>query len=288
MNHPADSVAFESILRAIVPVIPQSADDDRVYVFSDAQAERDFQITRLEGPDGVRFFLQEHTPNGRLVKTTSNGDILRAWDDPRINAIEKEHGPNGMISECERAGIDVSSMVFCGAGFSVDSRYLDSLEACAQEIYKAIHSNARYNAYKELSDEEQAALGHQEKISSAAYWEHQKELAQNAMNSEKGLFKGCYVMSGSPISDEHKRLILAYLNKPEQQSWLQIRGLCVSGTYTLWQAWGAIDPAAPKMGDVGHPDPETLRQAIRSAVHSNLERIEDEIASHGSPRPRPV
>lgn len=288
MNTGSQKIDAASVLRGMVTLLPESTEDDREFLFNDPESEREFLITRLENADGIRFYVQEMTPNGRLVETDDDGNVKKAWEEPRIRAIERRQGPNGLLRACKAVGIDAQAMVCCGAGFSIDSRYLDSLEACAQEIAKSIEGNVRYESLRELSDEEKASLGHQEKVSSAAYWEHRAACAARAMETEQGLFKGCHSLSGAPVADEHKKRILAYLNAPSQEEWLEIRGLHITGGGTLWQAWGAVDPRAPRSGNVGHPTPETLRQAIRHAVEANIERIEDEVRGHGSPRPRQV
>src|SRR5690606_38549457 len=110
---------------------------------------------------------------------------------------------------------------------------------------------------------------------SHAYWCEEAAASQRAWEQETGLFKGCYTMLGRPLCEESKRAILAYLNAPSLEQWLEIRGFVIAGTTTLWQAWCQHDADAPRSGSVGHPAPDTLREAIRAAVAARRVEIED-------------
>jgi hypothetical protein len=97
-----------------------------------------------------------------------------------------------------------------------------------------------------------------------------------ALETEVGVFKGCFTMYGR-ISDDKKKDILAYLNRPAQARWLDIRGYVVTGSGTLWQAWCACDLTAPRSGNRGFPSLDVLLRAIRSAVDQRSQQITERL-----------
>ena len=119
----------------------------------------------------------------------------------------------------------------------------------------------------------------QTRASSRGYWEDLLRAAQRAQDLESGLFKGCHTGMGAFLAEEHKKAILAYLNAPSQEQWLQIRGLSITAHHTLWQAWCAADPLAPRQGSRGYPSASALRDAIRQAVDQHLQTLRDKLQS---------
>lgn len=117
------------------------------------------------------------------------------------------------------------------------------------------------------------------------YWYEQEAALRSAEQVGHGLFKGCHDLLGQTLSPESQQRILRYLNAPTQKRWLETRSLIIVSHVTLWQAWCAVNPVAPRSGDKGFPSPETLRQAIRSAVEQRKAHIRDklqELFSSGS------
>jgi hypothetical protein len=94
------------------------------------------------------FFLCEMVPNGRMFDINDKGDIVRAWDEPRIRETESRVGPNELLAALRAMGIDVDALVFWGAGYSVDSIYQDKLTICAESIARAVNENVRYISYR--------------------------------------------------------------------------------------------------------------------------------------------
>jgi hypothetical protein len=80
------------------------------------------------------FFLCEMCPNGRMMEVNEAGEIVRAWDEPRIDETDSRVGPNELLAALRTMGIDVDAMVFFGHGYCIDSIYHDSLEACAESL----------------------------------------------------------------------------------------------------------------------------------------------------------
>jgi hypothetical protein len=172
-------------------------------------------------------------------------------------------------------------MEFWGAGYSVNSIYHDSLEACAESIAQALDHNARYTPYRKLSPEEEASLGHLQEVQSVQYWHDEADAAKRAELLGAGLFKGCYTMMGQPLEEGVQQRILAYLNAPAQQTWLDVRSFVVAGHITLWQAWVAADALAPRSGDRGFPTPKVLRFAIRQCIRDRRRQIKEKIEEVG-------
>jgi hypothetical protein len=256
--------------------------DERSYDYTHLNTGRQFSVRCSERADGKnRFFLCEMRPNGRMMEVNEQGDIVRAWDEPRIDESESQVGPNELLATLRMKGIDVDALVFYGAGYSVDSIYHDGLEACAASIAQAINDNARYIAYRKLAPEEEASLGHLQEVQAVEYWHDEADAAKRAEQFGSGLFKGCYTMMGQPLEQDVQQRILAYLNAPTQQTWLDIRSFVIAGHITLWQAWVAADVLAPRSGDNGFPTPKVLRLAIRECVRERRRLIKEKLDDVG-------
>lgn len=106
------------------------------------------------------------------------------------------------------------------------------------------------------------------------YWERQAEVAENAWRDSDGMFKGCYTLQGEPLSPGKIREVLAYLDAPSHEAWLEIRSLRIAGPMSLWQAWCAFDPAAPTWRQAGYPRSATLQEAIRAGVRLRRAKIQ--------------
>jgi hypothetical protein len=257
-------------------------DDERSYDYTHLDTGRRFSVRCSERADGKnRFFLCELRPNGRMLEVNEEGEIVRAWDEPRIDETESRVGPNELLAALRTMGIDVDAMVFWGAGYSVDSIYHDSLETCAEFIAKALNDNARYTANRKLSPEEEASLEHLQSVQSVEYWHDEAEAAKRAEQQGSGLFKGCYTVMGQALEQDVQQRILAYMNAPTQQGWLDIRSIVIAGHITLWQAWVAADVLAPRSGNRGFPVPKVLRLAIRQCIRDRRRDIKEKIEEVG-------
>ena len=220
-------------------------------------------------------------PNGRMLEVNEQGDIVRAWDEPRIDESESLVGPNELLAALRAMGIDVDALVFIGAGYSADSIYHNRLEVCAESIAKALNDNTRYIAYRKLSPEEDASLEHLQAVQSVEFWHREDDAARRAEQQGNGLFKGCYTMMGHALEQEVQQQILAFLNAPTQKGWLDIRSIVIAGHVTLWQAWKATDGLAPRSGEKGFPTPKVLRLAIRQCIRDRRRYIKEKIEEVG-------
>ena len=136
-------------IRAALALEPNRVNDERSYGYTHRETGRRFTVRRSECRRGKsRLFLCEMRPNGRMMEVNDQGDVVRAWDEPRITKTESSVGPNELLSMLRATGIDVEALVFWGAGYSVDSIYHESLEACAESIAQALNENVRYSSYK--------------------------------------------------------------------------------------------------------------------------------------------
>ena len=276
----------DDIMIRLIPSRPPSgASEDRDYAYHDEETGRQFNI-RQYGIKNARYFLEEMIPNGRMFSET-NGKATNFWDEPLIEEIEKCTGSNSLLSELRKHGINSDMMILISGGIGVGSIYYDSLRACAKMIADSLTNDVRYKGFRQLSAEEKNSLDAAEKKASIAYWERESNNLIKSVATEDGLFKGCYTMMGEVLSEDSKMEILGYLNAPSQELWLDIRGKCIVGHITLWQAWNALSSDAPTSGSTGYPDPETLRQAIRYAVHIRQQKIDEvnELQPPKSPNP---
>jgi hypothetical protein len=276
--------AIKQVLGKIVTHLPQEDDsEDREYTYKDAQTGRSFEIRQYEGMDDAgqptsRYFMSEWTPNGRLCEQDKRGK-LRFREDPRIREAEKRVGPNKLFDELSHLSIEVDKLVLDGGGLGVNSRFFPTLRACAQNIVKALKADKRYCDIRRVSRQERIQRERRQAKDSNAYWKAQKAALDTADAVNAGLFKGCHTMMGAPLSKEARERVLAYLNRPSQESWLEVRSLCITGSATLWQAWGLYDVTAPRSGNVGYPERETLISAIRHAVEEREKEIAQRLAA---------
>lgn len=277
--------AIKQVLAGMVTHLPTEGDtEDRSYSFRDVKTHRSFEVRQYEGLDDAgnpvaRYFMSEYIPNGRLVDVDKRGYAIRGWEEPRIREAEKRVGPNGLIEELERLGIDVSKLAQDGGGLGVNSRFFPSLRDCARSIVKGLQDNKRYSYIRRVSRRERIQQEMRQAKVSNAYWKAQKAALEVADSTNSGLFKGCHTMMGEPLGKESRERVLAYLNKPGQESWLEVRSLCITGSATLWQAWGLYDAAAPRSGNVGYPERETLISAIRHAVEAREKEVSQRLAA---------
>lgn len=251
---------------------------DHAFRYIDPISERQFSLRQYVQDDGSsRFFLEEYEPNGRMAECNAQGHCVRAWDDDRIPAIESTLGPNTFMRASRALGLDPAAMVFTGGGLGTDSRYFDSLDACAVAISTALSTNVRYCDRRELSEDEKARNAVLEKESSAQYWRNELASIATAEVCIDGLLKGGHTMMGDVLHKETVDAIKTYLSYPTQTAWNAIRGYCVAGPMTLWQLWCEHDPAAPRSGSVGFPRSDVLQQAIRHGITARKQRILDEV-----------
>ncbi len=258
-------------------VVRMNSREDRVYQYKDPSTERVFEVRRSETLDAqdnpcFQYFLEEYAPIGRIVECDAKGNAISARDEPLIKEIEERIGPNGLMRELHRLRIDVTGLVLSGGGYCVGNILHSSLEDCAKAIAVALESNERYRYFQPLSEQDQIKLARDTEKMSHAYWSEQAAALEKAEEVGQGLFKGCFNLFG-PLDRENQARVLNYLNQPSLERWLEVRSLCICGPVTLWQAWVADDPTAPRQGSSEHPTAEALRKAIRNAVENRRQEI---------------
>jgi hypothetical protein len=75
-----------------------------------------------------------------------------------------------------------------------------------------------------------------------------------------------------PLAGEHRERLEAVLANPTEQTWDDAYSLIVGGGFkTLWQAWIAVDPSAPRSKPLEEPWPKipdqlTLYRALKEAT----------------------
>jgi len=239
---------------------------------------RSFEVR--EYPFDGRFFLSEARPTAKLARYDESRDALRYIEDPRLEGIMDD--PNAFIANARHMGIDVEEIVRTGAGIGRGTIFHGSLDEVAETVATALDANLWYDHvdHAKLADPAfQARMKRLDDEQSAAYRAEKQAMHDAAVEDEHGLFKGLHAMTG-PLSDGTKKEILSYLNDPTEEGWNRIHGKIIKGFSTVWQAWLAVDRAAPmsKPAD-GHwpsiPDPETLRAALRKASGVDLEEGHD-------------
>lgn len=83
-----------------------------------------------------------------------------------------------------------------------------------------------------------------------------------------------------PLEGDERERLAAVLARPTLETWNDAHGLIVAPRFTLWQAWLAVDPSAPRSGRCTDqhgrivrewariPDQLTLYRAIRQATRA--------------------
>lgn len=215
------------------------------------------------------LFLEEISPTGVFHLGEDPGVYdprdFKQW--PRHEEFRDD--PNGYADAIRNDGLDPDKMCGGGSGISVHSKFFDTLEEVAQAIIMSVHDNVRYCSIDcdLLNDENQKQrLQEFTETERKTFQETQRQLHRNALKTEHGLFKGLHTMSG-PLPDDAKKRILSFLNSPSNETWDAIHGLMVKGGTTMWQAWVAADPQAPRSNPLDGewstiPDPETIRSAM--------------------------
>lgn len=268
--------------------------DEPQHRYHDPDTGREFGVRRfmgsdtLEAPMRQHYFLVEYTPNGRMAEMDARGHVTRAWDEPRIKALEARVGPNELMAALADAGINLDQMVLASGGYCVGAIYYDALDDCAAAIATALTDDVRYRHVRPLTAEEAATHAERKTAASRAFWQEQAQVMADSDAGDSELFRGCHSILG-PLSAEARQRIAAYLDAPGRDAWNDVRGLHITGVDTLWQAWIAHDPLAPKQDDGRFPSAAVLRDAIRAAVANRRADIEahpgQEAPARHSPRP---
>jgi hypothetical protein len=151
MNPTADRSLVRATAAEIQAAFVMEQSDDRGerrFAYTDLLTGRQFAVSRLNYAHRKhRFFLREMIPNGRMLEVNDRGDIVRAWEEPRIKEIESRIGPNELLATLRAIDIEVDALVFWGAGYSADTIYHESLKTCAESIAQALNQNVRYISY---------------------------------------------------------------------------------------------------------------------------------------------
>lgn len=100
-----------------------------------------------------------------------------------------------------------------------------------------------------------------------------------ATSFARKLLDQCRNGYGEPLRPDYREWLEAVLMAPSDSTWEKAHRVMVTPRQTLWQAWIAVDPSAPRRGPtrIGAagklleswprvPDTFTLLRAIRSAL----------------------
>jgi hypothetical protein len=101
-------------IRAALAIEPSAVHYERSYRYRHLETGRQFAVRRSKYVCGkCRFFLCELRPNGRMAEVNEQGDVVRAWDEPRITETESRVSPNELIATLRASGIDVEEECHC-------------------------------------------------------------------------------------------------------------------------------------------------------------------------------
>ena len=241
--------------------IPDISDEDRSWIYHH-ECGREFRIHEIK-PD--RFTLSEMVPNGKYWE---NGEV----QSPDVLArIVKSSLPNQVCEEVREHGFDPQSLIRIQTPGTRFPKVYPTLKSCADAILSAIAENRIYDPvdHDKANDPQEIARHQQVLDQEMENWKRYKsEMRRGAEIANAGLFKGLYNAFG-PIGEAAQKEILSYLNAPSQDKWERIYPIMISmgRPSTLWQAWVAVDPDAPKSKPLDGgwpciPSPEMLIKAL--------------------------
>ncbi|MTH95676.1 hypothetical protein [Roseibium sp. RKSG952] len=240
---------------------------------------RRFEVGAL---GGGKLFLTEISPTGVFYLGKDPGVYNPADFERWPRHEEFKDDPNGYADAIRGDGLDPDKMCGSGSGIGVHSKFFDTLEEVAQAIIISVNDNVRYCStdLDLLNDEDyNQRLQKIAETEQKAFRESQRHLHRNSLKTEHGVFKGLHTMFG-PLSDDAKKRILSFLNSPSNETWNAIHGLILKGGTTMWQAWIATDPQAPRSKPLDGewpaiPDPDTIRSAMRKLAANTENDLED-------------
>lgn len=261
-----NALPAEGIRSTMVRVVaPRGA--AREYLYVDGATGRAFRTIQM---DGGSWFTVEAIP-----------DTARLMDEHRMLALrlrDAGNDPNGCRQRLAALGFKDDVPVNEGGG-GLGMVIHDSLEASAQAIHEAIACNRWYQHLRPLTEQEQAAETRRELMVSRSYWQRVLEVTEIHEETRDDVLAGTTNGTTQPLSNEVRMAILAYLHEPSLIAWEDMRNYLVTPSCTLWQAWIAVDPMAPKTGSTrAFPTAPALRSAIRAAVENIRSRAYRELA----------
>lgn len=234
------------------------------WLYRHPTTERQFEVVQVnEKNEPDQFWVHELIPNGRMMILKEN-QVTQAWEEEDLLAFKGD--PNGFWNQVRWAGINENQVVMIGAGFSVDSRYFDSLEDCSAAIEGSIEKNVWFDSHRVLDAAEKAKLRLDELKSSVDYWQRRvqtlERCKQEARHGQGDPLKGFCNGLGKPLSDSVRHEVMSYIYGPNQKDWNRVRHCLVTPSTTLWQAWVKYDGNANVAGTVGFPSAEMLKHAL--------------------------
>src|SRR5258708_29082193 len=93
-------------IRAAFVIERSKIKEERSYGYGHWKTGRQFAVRRCEyRRSKSRFFLCEMRPNGRMMEVSDQGEVVRAWDEPRIRKAESCVGPNELLAALRATGV---------------------------------------------------------------------------------------------------------------------------------------------------------------------------------------
>lgn len=259
--------------------VPKGGSEERLWHYA-ADNGRLFEVRQF---GRAKFLLGEFRPNGRIA-IESNSDFAYE-SSPVVSECLETTKPNQLNAVLSERGIDVDTVVRQSPGIAINSFYHGSLEEVCSAIEECLRANEWYYKKATPSDDEVQAQKARALVDRVAFWTGCRE-ALNAAMTLPGFFKGCHSKLG-PLGNDAQKLILSFVNNPNQEGWLEIRNMLITVNTTLWAAWCRIDPNAPRAGSVGFPGASTLRKAIVRAISEWEVEVTDRLQSAISETSKP-
>ena len=236
--------------------------------------------------DDDSYFVSEYTPTGVLFTGGKTSDS-RNFDYTHMDTLPKAYraDPNGFLAYCKANGIVIDHLCRGGGGYGIGTIYHSSLISAISAVVHALKDNEVVK--HRLTPDEIAATKSpdqlkQEKIdalrASLSYW------TNNLMTEAETptLFSDKRGMLGSPIPEDYRKKILAYINRPTLEAWEDIRGIVITRESTIWQTLVAHDPMTPRLGSGFNasniPSAETLVTVFSKAVALHNEECRRRVA----------
>lgn len=230
---------------------------------------RQFEIIRKSESS---FLPYECIPTGGYTVSLSCEQSWAVRLDKRVELFESYFDdPENFSKACALMGLSRSCVVFSDPEFPYGSIQYSTFDEAMDAVFGAIEQNEVLVAWRTGSDPDHESADmpflapHEHLLAEIGRW-------KRAMESEpqyRSLFYQAALFN-SPIPST-KAQILGYLNGPTLQKWESIRSLTVFKNRRVSDVLYLYDLSTPArtvaVDESPFPAPETLRNALSSAVH---------------------
>ncbi len=236
-------------IRKVLSNLKQDQDSDESHAHFEYFA-RKFSITKMFNG---KYYPFELSPTGALFFGGNSSDFNN-YDHSMKDSLrlEFDKNPNGFLEFCTQNNIKSETICYSGGSYGIGSIYYSDLNDAINVIISSIMQNQKVKNF--LTKEEIDASKTPEQLqeeqinsikSSITFW--QANLLPESSNET--IFSDKKNALGGKLSEENKKRILAYLNKPSLKGWREIYDILITPQATIWQMFVHLYDDVPMSGD---------------------------------------